>query len=229
MSKKKRGNKMNTSNESSPQIADENETPTTQPDEQIPAADAREEVAAEEEQPTAEEAEVTEAAPDVVADPEPEAPAVTEMTSAHIDPAYRTDYDLLVEQFNRYCGKMARGRPVGEAEGRNQQIALWRMMESVFRKEGDAFTVLFTLLLSLLERERRRPGVLEERMRYRYFGSLTLGEDEARSFESILNTLLMVSNPQDRALKLKMVDMTKVFSRYADKAAVARIVDYFGI
>ena len=229
MSKKKRGAKtqMNHTKQEQPDDAApvSQEEPATAP---VPAADEAETVH--------EEVAATDS-PDVVEETPPLPDEASDSASAtdnviddtFIDPAYRSDLQLLNERFERYCTVMAKGRPVGETEGAQQQVALWRIIDGVLRTDGQLFSILFTQLLALFNRERQRHGVLDERMRYRYFGAISLGEEEARNFESMLSAFITLSDPQSRALKLKMVDLPLVLGRYPDKLAVARIVDYFGV
>lgn len=144
-----------------------------------------------------------------------------------IDPKLRMDFALLNEQFDRYCQIMAKSRPVSEDEGVLAQQALWRIIENVLQKEGESFTVLFSQLLALFARERR--GVLDVPLRFRFFGALKLGREDARNFEGILAAFMSLCNPQDRALRIKQVDLPRVFKHYSNKAAEARVIDYFGL
>lgn len=179
------------------------------------------------EAPAASEAPVPAAVEEVAPAPAPPA-SNSAIQDTMVDPKIRSDFNLLTEQFDRYKQSMAKSRPVSEDEGVKAQTSLWRMIEFVLRKDGQAFTVLFSHLLSMMAAE-RRGGVLDERLRYRFFGALRLGQTEARNFEGILSALLTLSSPQNRANAIKQVDLQRVFLNYSDKAAEARVIEYFGL
>lgn len=177
-------------------------------------------------EPAAVEETVVETAPPVVETPKTAAPILDTL----IDPRLKMAHDLLSEQFEGYCTAMQSGKPIAnEATGAQHQLRLWRIIDGVLRKQGNEFGALFTQLLALFEREHGKNGVLSPRLRYRFFAALPLGADEARSFEAILAALLTVCEGRSRSLKLKQVDFSKAFARYADKTALARVTDYFDI
>lgn len=156
----------------------------------------------------------------------PPAPAATStLSSSMIDPAYRDEFDLITEQFQRYATNMAKSRPIEEADGVRQQLDLWKLIQTTLAKEGPAFNVLFAHLLDLMFRERE--GALHVHRRYRFFGSLPLGAEEARNFESILQAFMTLADPQSRVLKSRTVNLAHVFLNYSNKAAEARVIDFF--
>jgi len=177
-------------------------------------------------EPAAVEEVVVETTPPVVETPKTAAPILDTL----IDPRLKMAHDLLSEQFEGYCTAMQSGKPIAnEATGAQHQLRLWKIIDGVLRKQGNEFGALFTQLLALFEREHGKNGVLSPRLRYRFFAALPLGADEARSFEAILAALLTVCEGRSRSLKLKQVDFSKAFARYADKTALARVTDYFDI
>lgn len=205
--------------------ADEQETQTEQTAQTGDNAPAAEEAPATTEAAAVEET-VEETAPPAVEPQKTAAPILDTL----IDPRLKMAHDLLSEQFEGYCTAMQSGKPIAnEATGAQHQLRLWRIIDGVLRKQGNEFGALFTQLLTLFEREHGKNGVLSPRLRYRFFGALPLGADEARSFEAILAALLTVCEGRSRSLKLKQVDFNKAFARYADKTALARVTDYFDI
>lgn len=153
------------------------------------------------------------------------APAAPPAPAPIVSAGIQQQLTFIQEQFDRYCQQMAPGKPLSDEEGARQQVALWRLIESVLRKEGEDFAYSFGKLLSLMDRERQ--GVLHERLRYRFFGALPLGREDARNFESILSALITLSNGQERQFRLKQVDLARVFRQYPDKAAEARVIEFF--
>ena len=147
-----------------------------------------------------------------------------------VDPVLRAAQEDLTMKFNRYAEAMASGRPIeNEKVGANHQVSLWRLIDSTLRQTGQQFTASFTTLLALIDSQTRNRGVLDARLRYRFFGALPLGRDEASAFESILSALVTVADPKSRVLALKQVDFQKAFRNYPDKTALARVVDYFNL
>lgn len=148
--------------------------------------------------------------------------------SSMIDPKLKAEFDYLNEQFDDYREHMRAGRPISEADGAKYQVRLYRLIESVLRKEGETFTALFSQLLTRFNEE-RRGGVLDERLRFRFFGALPMGTNDCRNFEAILSALITLSNPKERALRIKQVDLKQVFSRYSNPDVLMRVADYFGV
>lgn len=147
-----------------------------------------------------------------------------------VDPTVKVVQDGLIEKFDRYKTAMASGKPIdSEKTGASFQVQLWRMIDETLRRSGNEFTATFTTLLALIASELRSRGVMEARLRYRFFGALPLGREEASSFEAILSALVTVADPKSRALSLKQVDFAKAFRNYSDKTALARVVDYFNL
>lgn len=165
---------------------------------------------------------VEDAAPVVSEAPPPPPPG---LTSGMIDPKLRDEFDLITEQFERYSKNMAKSRPIEEADGVRQQLDLWKLIQTTISKEGTAFNVLFAHLLELMHGE--RDGALHMHRRYRFFGALPLGAEEARNFESILQAFMTLANPQSRMLKIKQVNLPAVFLNYSNKSAEARVIDFF--
>ena len=145
-----------------------------------------------------------------------------------VDPKIAVPMQAMEQTFQSYVENMNRGRPVGEVEGVRNQIALWTLIKSVLGREGQEFYTMFAKLLSLML-DQRDGGVLDPRLRYRFFGGLPLGQVDARNFESILQALLTLANPQERKLALKQVDLSRVFEKYPDKAAAQRVLEFFGV
>jgi hypothetical protein len=158
----------------------------------------------------------------------PEPTVAQTINADQIDPQYRPLVERLDEQFGLYRTAMAPGRPIGEHDGAMWQLRLWRLIDSVLRTSGPAFPIVFSHLLGLFHQE-ANGGVLDMRLRFRFLGALALGKTEGGNFQAIFAALLTVANPQDRALRLKQVDINRVFKNYPDRAAVDRIVDFFGL
>ncbi len=163
---------------------------------------------------------------ETVAAPEPE--TAQTINPDQIDPQYRPLIERLDEQFGLYRDAMASGRPIGERDGAMWQLRLWRLIDSVLKTSGPAFPIVFSHLLGLMANE-INGGVMDMRLRFRFLGSLALGSTEGSNFQAILSALLTVANPRDRALRLKQVDINRVFKNYPDRAAVDRVVDFFGL
>ncbi len=165
---------------------------------------------------------------DAIPEPEVEPTIAQTINADQIDPQYRPLIERLDEQFGLYRTAMAPGRPIGEHDGAMWQLRLWRLIDSVLRTSGPAFPIVFSHLLGLFHQE-ANGGVLDMRLRFRFLGALALGKTDGGNFQAIFAALLTVANPQDRALRLKQVDINRVFKNYPDRAAVDRIVDFFGL
>lgn len=146
-----------------------------------------------------------------------------------MDPKLRVEHDTLAARLANYRDSMAPGKPIANVNvGAENQLRLWRIIDGVLRNRTSSFGPLFTQLLNFLHAESGK-GVMSAKLRYRFFGALPLGADEGRSFESILSTLVLLSDPKLRALHLKKVSIPATFARYIDKTAVDRVTDYFGV
>lgn len=157
-----------------------------------------------------------------------EAAPMSAVELAMNNPLERNTLELLREQFNGYVSKMRPGIPIPNEEvGAANQVLLWRIITSVLRMRGTEFGAAMTLLLAMINEEAHDRGVFSATHRYRFFAAMKLGANEARSFESILHLLITVADPKTRSLKLKQVDLGRIFKNFPDKAIQDRITDYF--
>lgn len=139
----------------------------------------------------------------------------------------RINLEALIDRLEAYADQMAPGKMIDPRDGAGCQQALWNAVRSVFMAPAAEFNLLFSELLITFHRMRGQGQVFNEMYLFRFFTHMRFNSGSARSFERIMNLLLVTCNPATRRLAVAQMDLAVELSGFNDPTVVEKVNSYF--
>jgi hypothetical protein len=136
-------------------------------------------------------------------------------------------FQLIVDRLTAYGAAMAPNAAVGEAEGKAQQLALWRVIEQVLKLEGAEFIKGFSLLLDFIAEH--RTAHFSEKYAYRFFGPMALSAGDKRNFNRLLNLFIATADRATRRMGLEQVGLHASLAGIRDTGIQQRVAEFYQI
>ena len=132
----------------------------------------------------------------------------------------------LILGIEQYMQRMTPGMQVDFNEGARHQHTLWKMIQGVIeRAPQDQFKKMWSILLAYFEEH--KDGVFGDRYVYRFSEFWHQGESELNAFQRIINVIKLTSNPQERELGLRQVDLNRSLDEVFTEQGRQRIMAYY--
>lgn len=125
-----------------------------------------------------------------------------------------------------YMVAMQPRRPIDNAKGSQQQIALYRAITGIINNTEADFQVAFSTLLNLFHKH--RAGVFHEVNVFRFTEHITLNKDETTAFLRLLNLLKLTADPKAREVALRQVRLEDTLAFGINDAGKQRVLEFFG-
>lgn len=136
-------------------------------------------------------------------------------------------FQLIIDRLQDYADKMAPNKAPGAAEGKAQQLSLWKTILMVLQLEGTEFVKAYGTLLAFVNEHRN--GALNERYYYRWFPELAISAADRRNFDRMLNLMVATCDPATRRLGLQQVDLVSSVAGFRDGAIQQRVTEFYSL
>lgn len=132
-------------------------------------------------------------------------------------------------QVFEYIEHMKPGRTISVAEGVRRQGDLLRGLKNIIENSGNAFTLVFSALLKVVDENTGTQGVFNDKYLFRFFDNVTLSPGDQQAFRRLMN-LLKETAPVDRRTNAgKVISFTKSLQYGLTAAGKQRILTYYQI
>lgn len=136
-------------------------------------------------------------------------------------------FQLIIDRLQDYATTMAPNAAVSAANGKAQQLNLWRVIQQVLKLEGSDFIKGYTLLLDFVAKHRN--AHFSDRYIYRFFGDMAVSAIDRKNFNRLLNLMVATCDRATRRLGLEQVDLIRTLSEIRDSAVQQRITEFYQI
>lgn len=131
---------------------------------------------------------------------------------------------LIVTSLMKYSVDMAPGKPIEQNKQAANQQALWRTLLTAVNNETD-FNKCFTLLIAFFAEY--KDTCFGDRYVFRFMEQMTIGADQLKAFQSMLNILKLASGLANKKDIKKFVDLDRAITEVFKEPTRQRIMNYF--
>ena len=166
----------------------------------------------------------TEPAPE----PAPKAPSEAQTKTApkaKPAPQESTTLRLIKDNLEEYVKNMTPGVAHHENQGMQQQVKLFRTLQTILRTKGQEFNQIYGWALAFIHQH--RDGAFSEYYAFRYFDKLNISSIDRRRFERILSMMLTTSDPSLRSKSIKQVDFNAALADFNDSEMYQRVTSFY--
>lgn len=139
----------------------------------------------------------------------------------NVPPAYQVDLGRVFT----YLERMAPNRPITNADGAKEQVALYKVIQNIINRQEEHFTPLFSALLAIFKAESN--GVLSDYNRLRFRESMVLGEGDRKAFVNLTHLLFVTADPKSRGNIVKMVNLDRTLENGLTAAGRDRVLNFY--
>lgn len=132
-------------------------------------------------------------------------------------------------QVFEYIEHMKPGRTLSVAEGVRRQGDLLRGLKNIIENSGNAFTLVFSALLKVVDENAGNQGVFNDKYLFRFFDNVTLSPADQQAFRRLMNLLKETAPVDRRANAGKVISFTKSLQYGLTAAGKQRILTYYQI
>lgn len=134
----------------------------------------------------------------------------------------------LFEDLDAYIVAMDPKKPANPRAGAANQARLFRIIQAITNLQED-FRPAFVALLRKFDEHGQGDGALHPLNVFRFFPSISLGDEDRMAFRNLLNMLTKLAAPKSRRLMLGQINMAATLNNPAiSEAARQRIEGFFG-
>lgn len=130
----------------------------------------------------------------------------------------------VIVSMRSYLQKMAPGLPVDTKDGVFLQQGLWKLIQTISNTDDD-FDQSFRLLIGFFKEY--KDTTLSERYIFRFVENMTMGSENIRAFQSVINIIMIAATTINKRDVKKQVDLNRAMSSALTEEARQRIISYF--
>lgn len=134
---------------------------------------------------------------------------------------------LIQDRLTEYAAAMAPNAAISVADGKVQQLNLWKVIDQVLKLEGPEFIRAYSMLLDFVAEY--RTAHFSDKYVYRFFGEVALSAEAKKNFNRLLHLLVATSDRATRRLGLDQVDLPRTLAGIRDTAIQQRIAEFYQI
>lgn len=134
---------------------------------------------------------------------------------------------FMQQELGEYVKVMRPGYPVPAEQGVQNQMRLFRCIESILRQEGAEFFQQLNYLLAVFKEN--RDGAFSERYLFRFWDNLALSQRDRTLFERLLNLFVITADHTSRADAVKHVDLNKTVQLITSGPAQERMFQFYAM
>lgn len=134
---------------------------------------------------------------------------------------------FMQQELGEYVKVMRPGYPVPAEQGVQNQMRLFRCIESILRQEGAEFFQQLNYLLTVFKEN--RDGAFSERYLFRFWDNLALSQRDRTLFERLLNLFVITADHTSRADAVKHVDLNKTVQLITSGPAQERMFQFYAM
>ena len=114
---------------------------------------------------------------------------------------------LILAKLSDYQIVMQAGKQVPDATLNNNQVVLYRVVQSLINGDSAQFEAIFPKVLAFIAKDEK--GAFHERRIYRGMDNLSLPEKDRLAFPRIFHLIKLIAVPSTRGIALKQVDVKR--------------------
>jgi len=126
-----------------------------------------------------------------------------------------------------YMENMKPGKQVFPADGARHQVSLYRALLTILNGNADEFTTAFSAILKLFNDN--ADGVFRDTHVFRFTEQMTLGDNERKAFQRLLNLIKLTADPKSRGLALKQINMSATMEFGVNDQGRQNILNFYGV
>jgi hypothetical protein len=130
----------------------------------------------------------------------------------------------VIVSMRSYIQKMAPGLPLDIKDGVFLQQGLWKLIQTISNTDDD-FDQSFKILIDFFREY--KGTTLSERYIFRFVENMTMGSENIRAFQSVINIIMIAATTINKRDVKKQVDLNRALNSGLTEEARQRIISYF--
>jgi hypothetical protein len=158
-----------------------------------------------------------------------EYPGLSEQTTSYVNDVLASGTALervTLQRVLEYAVAMHPAIPVHANEGCRHQINLYENLVTFFNVGTEEFRRVFGTILFVIA-DLKESGAFKHSHIFRFLPEMPMDSEKRKHFQAMLHTLVVLSNPEDRATVVKQTNMSKATEGLSE-AGRQRFQSFFG-